>query len=89
METIIQRGNSRKVTFVTNADYQIYLEKLEHYAAKYHDAIHAFVLMTNHVHLLAIPSISNGVSKLMQALGCFYGCIYTSPQACFGKADIN
>ena len=69
---IIQRGNNRQVTFVTDADYLIYLEKLEEYAQKYEVAIHAFVLMTNHVHLLATPSTVNGVSKLMQSLGRFY-----------------
>ena len=69
---IVQRGNNRQVTFVEPDDYVVYLEKLKYYAKEYEVKIHAFVLMTNHVHLLATPTTSNGVSKLMQSLGRYY-----------------
>ena len=69
---IVQRGNNRQVTFVEPDDYVVYLEKLKYYAKEYEVKKHAFVLMTNHVHLLATPTISNGVSKLMQSLGRYY-----------------
>ena len=69
---IVQRGNNRQVTFVEPEDYVVYLEKLKYYAKEYEVKIHAFVLMTNHVHLLATPTTSNGVSKLMQSLGRYY-----------------
>ena len=69
---IVQRGNNRQVTFVEADDYVVYLEKLKCYAKEYEVKVHAFVLMKNHVHLLATPTTSNGVSKLMQSLGRYY-----------------
>lgn len=69
---IVQRGNNRQITFVEPDDYVVYLEKLKYYAKEYDVKIHAYVLMTNHVHLLATPTTSNGVSKLMQSLGRYY-----------------
>ncbi len=68
---IIQRGNNRQVCFFTRQDYTVYLERLLHYAQQHQVAIHAFVLMTNHVHLLATPQIDNGLSLMMQDLGTF------------------
>ena len=47
----------------------VYLEKLKYYAKEYEVKVHAFVLMTNHVHLLATPTTSNGVSKLINQRG--------------------
>ena len=62
---VIQRGNNRQAIFCTEGDYHYYLEKLE-YAAKEHDCrIHAYVQMTNHVHLLVSPSDADGLSKMM------------------------
>ncbi|MFN3710323.1 MAG: transposase [Alishewanella aestuarii] len=69
---IIQRGNNRQVCFFTRQDYSVYLERLQHYAQQHQVAIHAFVLMTNHVHLLATPQIDNGLSLMMQDLGRYY-----------------
>jgi putative transposase len=69
---IIQRGNNREPCFYDEADYKAYLSFLKDAAAKYQVAIHAFVLMTNHVHLLATPANENGVSRMMQALGRKY-----------------
>jgi putative transposase len=49
---VIQRGNNREVLFDAEADYRFYLEKLAAAAEKHDCSIHAYVLMTNHVHLL-------------------------------------
>ena len=69
---VVQRGNNRQVTFFGDEDYAVYLDKLKEYGKKYQVAIHAYVLMTNHVHLLVTPSTNEGVSKLMQSLGRYY-----------------
>ncbi|MFD2179719.1 hypothetical protein [Veronia pacifica] len=50
---IVQRGNNQQVTFVEADDYVVYLEKLKYYAREYEVKIHASVLITNHVYLLA------------------------------------
>ena len=69
---IIQRGNNRQVCFIEDQDYKVYLVKLLEYCKKYDVAVHAFVLMTNHVHILATPSTPRGVSQVMQSLGRYY-----------------
>lgn len=69
---VIQRGNNRAACFYQEADYKAYLSFLKDAAVKYQVAIHAFVLMTNHVHLLVTPHDADGVSQLMQALGRKY-----------------
>ena len=52
---VIQRGNNRQAIFAANADYEALLAMLEEYARKAGIAIHAYVLMSNHFHLLATP----------------------------------
>jgi putative transposase len=69
---IIQRGTNRQACFAADEDFAAYAYWLEGSARKYEVAIHAWVFMTNHVHLLATPSTSTGVSKMMQALGRHY-----------------
>ena len=69
---VILRGNNRTEIFCTDADYQFYLEKLQ-LACKAHDCdIHAYVLMTNHVHLLITPHTEQSLAKAMQMLGRYY-----------------
>lgn len=69
---VIVRGNNRDPIFVADENYHFYLEKL-HDAAKAHGCeIHAYVLMTNHVHLLVTPHAENGISKLIQQVGRYY-----------------
>ena len=69
---VIQRGNNRQSIFYTDQDRQYYLERLA-FAAKEHDcSIHAYVLMTNHVHLLVSPKAPEGLGKMMQTLGRYY-----------------
>ncbi len=69
---VVQRGNNRQVCFFAEQDYCVYLDKLKEYAKRYKVDVHAFVLMTNHVHLLLTPSTEKGVSQVMQALGRYY-----------------
>jgi len=52
---IVQRGNNRHPTFFSDMDYQFYLDALAVSAEQYGCAVHAYVLMTNHVHLLLTP----------------------------------
>ncbi len=66
---IIQRGNNRQAIFFADEDYKFYLDRLKHYANQYNVAVHAFILMTNHVHLLVTPRTKTGVSRMMQSLG--------------------
>ena len=69
---VIQRGNNREPCFYAEEDYRRYLNDLHESAIKYNCCIHAYVLMTNHVHLLVTPMESQGVSRMMQALGRRY-----------------
>lgn len=69
---VIQRGNNRQNIFRSKDDYQYYLEKLTDAAEKHDCKIHAYVLMTNHVHLLVTPGTENGIGKMMQMLGRYY-----------------
>lgn len=69
---IIQRGNNKQACFYTEGDYAFYLDNLREYSHRYDVAIHSFVLMTNHVHLLMTPSTDTGASQLMQALGASF-----------------
>jgi len=69
---IIQRGNNRQVIFQADDDYRFYLEKLQEAAEQHQCDIHAYVLMTNHVHLLVTPHTENSIGKMMQMLGRYY-----------------
>ena len=69
---IVQRGNNRAACFFADEDYRFYLHWLAIYARQYGCAIHAYVLMTNHVHLLLTPSKPEAPAKLMQSLGRRY-----------------
>jgi putative transposase len=69
---IVQRGNNRDSCFFTEQDRRQYLEDLAESAEKYLCEIHAYVLMTNHVHLLVTPKDKFAVSQMMQALGRRY-----------------
>jgi len=69
---IIQRGNNRQTCFAAEEDHRIYMDQLKEYSTRYAVAIHAWVMMTNHVHLLCTPQSDDGMSKMMQALGRRY-----------------
>lgn len=69
---IIQRGNNRSPCFAGTSDYLVYLSLLRNYASEAACQIHAYVLMSNHVHLLLSPGNRKGPSVLMQRLGQHY-----------------
>lgn len=69
---VIQRGNNREACFYAEEDYQRYLDDLRESTVKFDCRIHAYVLMTNHVHLLVTPMAKYGISQMMQALGRRY-----------------
>ena len=69
---VVQRGNNRDPIFFDESDYAAYLKWLGEAAERYGCAVHAYVLMTNHVHVLVTPGDSDGVSRMMQYLGRKY-----------------
>ena len=69
---VIIRGNNREPIFYSDEDYLFYLEKLQQACVKHECELHAYVLMTNHVHLLITPNKTDGISKAMQMIGRYY-----------------
>ncbi len=69
---IIQRGNNRQVIFAAEADFQFFRDALVEAANKHDLAIHAYVWMTNHIHLLASPGADDSISKVFQSVGRRY-----------------
>ena len=69
---IIQRGNNRQPCFFADEDYLFYLDWLKEYAQSTGCSVHAFVLMTNHVHLLLTPKFSHSAGEMMKRLGQRY-----------------
>lgn len=69
---LIQRGNNRSSCFLATVDYLDYLAWLRGYASRFEVAVHAYVLMTNHVHLLVSPGSRGAIPRMMQSLGRCY-----------------
>lgn len=69
---VIQRGNNRQAIFFTDDDYQLYRGWLGETAKTYGCSLHAYVLMTNHVHLLLTPRDKDSLPRMMQSLGRRY-----------------
>ncbi len=69
---IIQRGNNRQAIFAGTANYQTLLDLLAENAKKFDVEVHAYVLMSNHFHLLATPRTVDGLPQMMQAVGRRY-----------------
>jgi len=69
---VVQRGNDRQTTFFSPDDYRRYRKYLEAAALEHGCAIHAYVFMTNHVHLLVTPDSEDSLPKLVQAVGRRY-----------------
>ena len=69
---VIQRGNNRQPIFAADGDYRAYLDWLKTAADQHGLLIHAYVLMTNHVHLLATPEQEDSIGKTLQSLGRRY-----------------
>lgn len=66
---MIQRGSNRSACFHRDSDYQFYLLHLRELSSKLGCAVHAYCLMTNHVHLLISPSSAEAGRLLMKELG--------------------
>lgn len=69
---LIQRGNNRQAIFAASADYETLLAMVEEHSRQASVAIHAYVLMSNHFHLLATPATVEGIPQMMQAVGRRY-----------------
>ncbi|OGI38523.1 MAG: transposase [Candidatus Muproteobacteria bacterium RBG_16_62_13] len=69
---VVQRGNCRQATFFADEDYAAYLNWLHEGARQQGCALHAYALMTNHVHLLVTPQDSEAISRLIQFVGRHY-----------------
>ena len=68
---IIQRGNCRQAVFFCDEDYKAYLRWLDEGALKHGCLIHAYVLMTNHVHIIMTPETRESISRTMQYVGLY------------------
>lgn len=69
---IVLRGNNRQAIFHSDLDREHLLATLKDVATQYRVAVHAFVLMDNHLHLLATPPTAEALSRMMQSLGRRY-----------------
>lgn len=69
---VIQRGNNRSAIFFDDSDYHAYLSWLGEAMQQYGCKLHAYVLMTNHVHLLLTPDSESSISMVLQSLGRRY-----------------
>lgn len=78
---LIQRGNNRQPIFDRDADYALLLSLLEEHAKQAAVTLHAYVLMTNHFHLLATPETAEGIPQMMQAVGRRYVRHFNQRQA--------
>jgi putative transposase len=69
---ILQSGNNNQQIFRDDEDYQRFLGWLKESAKEFKVAIHAYVLMPDHLHLLATPTTVEGLAQMMQRLGRYY-----------------
>ena len=69
---VIQRGNNREPIFVGEEDYRFFLDCLVQASRLHGVCIHAYVLMTNHLHLLATPQQKQSLPKVLQSVGRRY-----------------
>ena len=69
---IIHRGNNKQAIFIDNNDYLRYLNYLNIALEEQNVDLHAYVLMTNHVHLLATPYEKHALGKVLQSIGRRY-----------------
>jgi putative transposase len=69
---VVQRGNNKQQCFIDDSDYVVYLHRLRECSARTHCVVHAYCLMTNHVHLLLTPASQSACGDLMRDLGRAY-----------------
>ena len=83
-QLILLSGNKDEPCFFVDKDYTYFLELLDQVATEFNCEIHAYVLMPNHVHLLATPHSSQGLPNLMQSLSARYA---THIKTTYGRTD--
>ena len=69
---VIQRGTNRSALFAADSDYRFFRECLRTACKQHRCQVHAYVFMTNHVHLLMTPTTASGLGKVMQSVGRRY-----------------
>ena len=69
---VVQRGNNREACFVESENYQFYLDLWKVCSKRYGVAVHAYCLMTNHIHFLVTPDNTDAISRLMSVVGSRY-----------------
>jgi putative transposase len=73
---VVNRGHSKQPIVMSTFDYQYFVECLRKATEKYDIAVHAWALMTNHIHLLLTPASEDSLPRTMQWLGRIYCCYY-------------
>jgi len=81
---ITQRGNARQVVFDDARDRRVYLELLRYYAEKYQLRIWAWCLMSNHIHLLAVPETTDSLKRTLGRTHHDYACYRNAQLATCG-----
>ena len=69
---VIQRGNNHCPIFIADEDYRLFRHYLQEASRRHGFQIHAYVLMTNHIHLLATPEKEDSIARSMQSVGRRY-----------------
>jgi putative transposase len=69
---VVQRGNNREACFIEAENYQYYLELWRQLSKRYDADVHAFCLMTNHIHFLVTPKTKEAISNTMKVVGSRY-----------------
>ena len=69
---IVQRGNNREACFIEPENYLFYLELWRQCSQRYGVAVHAYCLMTNHIHFLVTPQTEESISNTMKVVGSRY-----------------
>jgi putative transposase len=75
---IVQRGNNRDACFFESQNYQFYLDLWKKCCKRYGVSVHAYCLMTNHIHFLVTPDKPDSISRTMQVVGSRYGYYFNS-----------
>lgn len=71
-QLVVQRGIDRQAVFFDDVDYECFLEVLQGRATSYGVSVHAYSLMTNHIHLLVTPGEEDAVPRMMRHLEVRY-----------------
>lgn len=69
---IVQRGNNRQACFIESENCQVYLELWRQLTSRYRVDVHAYCLMTNHIHFLVTPETDTAISNTMRVVGSRY-----------------